>query len=140
MENNNQGFDLDLMSFDLGEDAGGKQLILAHKSVSETEHYVFTVGDGVKNSEKTAKEPDVSQEPTGLKKLFSKQSFLNLRDQLIRKKPDEKEEENNIKLRCFNLTLTDNGKYLVKEFVTPEGVAKVAKMFNFDKNESDLSK
>ena len=38
-------YDIDLSCFDLGEENGGKQLILQHISISSTEHYVFTIGD-----------------------------------------------------------------------------------------------
>ena len=130
MDNQNQEQKIDLMSFDLGESNGGRQLILTHKSVSPTEHYVFTIGDGPQ--EKKAEEvSDASkQEPAAPKKLFSKQTFLNIRNHLIHKKPEEKKEENNVKLRCFKLSLAENGKYLVKEFKDPVEVEEVAKMFD----------
>ena len=40
---------INLKCFDLGEENGGKQLILDHISISPTEYYVFTIGDGQKN-------------------------------------------------------------------------------------------
>ena len=47
---NNQSTDsINLKCFDLGEENGGKQLILDHISISPTEYYVFTIGDGQKN-------------------------------------------------------------------------------------------
>jgi len=123
---------IDLMTFDLGENNGGRQLILTHKSVSSTEHYVFTIGDGPqedKLEEKTS--GTAEQESTGIKKLFSKNAFSNLRDHLVHKKTEEKKEvENNIKLRCFKLSLAENGKYLVKEYRDPAQVEEVAKLFN----------
>ena len=46
---NNQSTDsINLKCFDLGEENGGKQLILDHISISPTEYYVFTIGDGQK--------------------------------------------------------------------------------------------
>lgn len=39
---------INLKCFDLGEENGGKQLILDHISISPTEYYVFTIGDGQK--------------------------------------------------------------------------------------------
>ena len=46
IDNEQLGTNLDLLCFDLGEENGGKQLILEHISISPTEHYVFTIGDG----------------------------------------------------------------------------------------------
>ena len=130
MENNNQEQQIDLMCFDLGEQEGGKQLILDHKSVSPTEHYVFTIGDGPKKEEPENANSTPNEETTGVKKLFSKQPFMNLRNHFIGKKPEEKQEENNVKLRCFKLSLADNGKFLVKEYKTTEEITEVAKMFD----------
>ena len=55
-EKNQMQGNIDLSCFDLGEENGGKQLILQHVSISSTEHYVFTIGDGPKD--KTFNEND----------------------------------------------------------------------------------
>ena len=127
MEDNKQ--QIDLMTFDLGEKNGGRQLILTHKSVSPTEHYVFTIGDGPQEQKVGQVSDATNQENSAPKKFFSKENFLNMRDHLLHIKPEEKKEENNIKLRCFKLSLAENGKYLVKEYRTPEQVEEVAKLF-----------
>ena len=37
--------DLELKTFDLGEQAGGMQLIIAAKAISSTEYYAITLGN-----------------------------------------------------------------------------------------------
>ena len=133
---------LDLMSFDLGEQAGGVQTILAYRSISPTEHFVFTVGDGVKEQQQ-APVANSSQEPTGVKKFLSKQTLMNLRNHFIKPKDsveNNKENENNTKLRCFKLKFVENQKYSVEEYVTADGINEVAKMMGFGKDESNLTK
>ena len=127
-ENNGKLRDLNLKAFDLGVTGGGMQLIIADKPVSENEHYVFTLGNAPKDRMQP-KEPE-GQEANGLKK-----AFMSFRDNHLKKKPNEtqNEEKNNIKLRCFKLTWNKDKQMRAEEYMTWEGIAEVAKMFGFDK-------
>lgn len=128
METTNDNQDLQLMSFDLGENGGGSQMVLAHKAVSEKEHYVFTLGNGPKKTEEQA-------EPVDNKNTAGKQILSSIRDRFMHKKDQNQTEQeqddlDNFKLRCFKLSKVEGKKYLVEEYVTPEGVCNVARLFN----------
>ena len=128
MEITNDNQDLQLKSFDLGENGGGPQMILAHKAVSEKEHYVFTLGNGPKKTEEQA-------EPVDSKNTAGKQILSSIRDRFMHKKDQNQTEQeqddlDNFKLRCFKLSKVEGKKYLVEEYVTPEGVCNVARLFN----------
>ena len=127
-QNEEQIRDLNLKAFDLGQAGGGMQLIIADKQVNENEHYVFTVGKGMPQLEAQNEMPN--QEANGLKK-----AFMSFRDNILKKKPNESqnEEKNNIKLRCFKLTWDKDKQMRAEEYMTWEGIAEVAKMFGFDK-------
>lgn len=137
---------LDLMSFDLGEAGGGTQMIFAHKAVSPTEHYVFTLGNPPKDAQNTAEQKNAPAENSGVKGLFGKQMFSNIRDRLANLKGAGKQanatEETplNPKLRCFKLSLQEGKKYLVEEYVTPQGVANVARLFAEGKEDPEIAR
>ena len=134
---------LDLMSFDLGEAGGGKQMIFAHKAVSPTEHYVFTLGNPPKDAQNTAGQQAASN---GTKETLGKHLFSNFRERLANLKGANKqanaEEEVplNPKLRCFKLSLQEGKKYLVEEYVTPQGVANVARLFAAGKEDPEIAR
>lgn len=136
------------MSFDLGDVGGGKQVIFAHKAISETEHYVFTLGNAPKDAQSAPEQKTPSAENNGAKGLFGKQMFSNLRDRLANHKGNGKQADAaeeiplNPKLRCFKLTLVkgENGKYSVEEYVTPQGVAEVARFFGAGKEEPEIAR
>lgn len=132
MDISNENVNLESMSFDLGEDDGGRQMILAHKRVNENEHYLFTLGNGPKKAEEQSK---VENENAGGKKMFNKQMLLNIRDHFVHKKnanevKQEADDLENFKFRCFKLSKVEGKKYLLEEYVTPEGVCNVARLFD----------
>lgn len=127
---------LDLMSFDLGEAGGGKQIIFMHKSISETEHYVFTLGNAPQDTQENlvqrgAPEKEIDNTET----LLDQQLLSNFRNRLSNLKSTDNQNEaaqaneQNLKLRCFKLTQTENREYLVEEYITPKGIANVARIF-----------
>lgn len=99
-------------SFDLGELGGGKQLIIDYRVISPTEYYVMTLGNGPKID----LTPDLD-----IKKLEEKY----LKNQEIVKN----EENNNIKIRFFKLSLKEDNKYLIEEYVSIKTITEVAKLF-----------
>ncbi len=137
---------LDLMSFDLGEAGGGKQLIFAHKAVSPTEHYVFTLGNPPKDAQNTAGQQASPAGENGVKESLGKHLFANFRDRLANLKGAGKQANGaeeaplNPKLRCFKLSLQEGKKYLVEEYVTPQGVADVARLFAAGKENPEITR
>lgn len=99
-------------SFDLGELGGGKQLIIDYRAISPVEYYVMTLGNGPK----TDLTPDFD-----IKKL--EENYL--KNQEIVKN----EENKNIKIRFFKLSLREDNKYLVEEYVSIKTITEVAKLF-----------
>lgn len=124
-QNNGQPQDLNLKTFDLGVAGGGMQLIIADKPVSENEHYVFTLGNVPPHERQ---KEVVSQEKNGLKK-----ALMGFRDNILKKKPIETEAEDNVKLRCFRLSWDKDKQLTAEEYLTWEGIAKVAEMFGYTK-------
>ena len=99
-------------SFDLGELGGGEQLIIDYRAISPTEYYVMTLGNGPKID----LTPDLD-----IKKLEEKY----LENQEIVKN----EKNNNIKIRFFKLSLKEDNKYLIEEYVSIKTITEVAKLF-----------
>ena len=97
-------------SFDLGELGGGKQLIIDYRAISPTEYYVMTLG----NDPKTDLTPDLD-----IKKL--EENYL--------KNQEIVKNEENIKIRFFKLSLREDNKYLVEEYVSVKTITEVAKLF-----------
>lgn len=135
--------ELDLQSFDLGEAGGGIQMIIADKAINENEHYVFTLGDGPKAEQNAAAAKEPTKTDSSIKGLLN-----NFRNQFGAHKaanpnPAAAETDNpdNLKLRCFKLTrvegLKDN-QFRVQEYVTPKGVADVARLFGAGNNEPEI--
>ncbi len=120
---NDKQIDLQLKSFDLGEADGGRQIVLAHKCVSEKEHYLLTMGNGPKIAPTENENAD--------SKLSKNQIELNMGNRPFNNEKQENDMENldNFKLRCFKLSKVEGKKYLLQEYVTPEGIYDVAKMF-----------
>ncbi|MCM1404125.1 MAG: hypothetical protein NC133_01265 [Prevotella sp.] len=135
----------DLMSFDLGEAGGGKQVIFAHKAISATEHYVFTLGNPPKNAQNAADQPAAPTNENATKGALGKQLFSNFRDRLANLKNTNKPttvEENplNPKLRCFKLSLQEGKKYLVEEYTTPQSVANIARLFGAGQTDPEITR
>lgn len=116
--------ELELQSFDLGEDGGGRQLIFASKPISPTEHYVLTLGNGPKNEEQAPEQPTEEQTGKGLgRQLFDSISKLTKKNQ----QPEQQEETSNIKLRCFKLSKPEGKKFFVEEYLDPKLISDVAR-------------
>ena len=130
-QNNGQPQDLSLKGFDLGVAGGGMQLIIADKPINENEHYVFTVGNPPQQRLESQKE--IPNADTNV----LKKAFMSFRDNLLKKKPNETgtEAESNVKLRCFKLSWNKEQQLKAEEYVTWEGIVKVAKEFGFDREQ-----
>lgn len=103
--------DFDLMSFDLDPSEGGRQMIIAHRPINATEHYVMALGSGPKDTAAPQASEGAGQENGKVGGA------------------DGKTQDDDVKLRFFKLTWVKGKKYLIEEYVTPEGINEVAKFF-----------
>ena len=130
--------DLELKGFDLGEQGGGMQLIIAAKTISPTEFYVATVGNSlpkIQNSPKQDLPSDEIMTDEEIKELIknfeSNKSidelnlFKNVEQTDENKKWDDKE-KNDIKIRFFKLSFIED-ELNAEEYITWEGIINVAK-------------
>ena len=130
--------DLELKGFDLGEQGGGMQLIIAAKTISPTEFYVATVGNAlpkIQNSPKQDLPSDEIMTDEEIKELIknfeSNESidelnlFKNVEQTDENKKWDDKE-KNDIKIRFFKLSFIED-ELNAEEYITWEGIINVAK-------------
>jgi hypothetical protein len=130
--------DLELKGFDLGEQGGGMQLIIAAKTISPTEFYVATVGNSlpkIQNSPKQDLPSDEIMTDEEIKELIknfeSNKSidelnlFKNVEQTDENKKWDDKE-KNDIKIRFFKLSFIED-ELNAEEYITWEGIVNVAK-------------
>lgn len=130
--------DLELKGFDLGEQGGGMQLIIAAKTISPTEFYVATLGNSlpkIQNSPKQDLPSDEIMTDEEIKELIknfeSNKSidelnlFKNVEQTDENKKWDDKE-KNDIKIRFFKLSFIED-ELNAEEYITWEGIVNVAK-------------
>ena len=130
--------DLELKGFDLGEQGGGMQLIIAAKTISPTEFYVATVGNSlpkIQNSPKQDLPSDEIMTDEEIKELIKKfesnesidelNLFKNVEQTDDKKKWDDKE-KNDIKIRFFKLSFIED-ELNAEEYITWEGIVNVAK-------------
>lgn len=130
--------DLELKGFDLGEQGGGMQLIIAAKTISPTEFYVATVGNAlpkIQNSPKQDLPSDEIMTDEEIKELIknfeSNKSidelnlFKNVEQTDENKKWDDKE-KNDIKIRFFKLSFIED-ELNAEEYITWQGIVNVAK-------------
>ncbi|MEE1059009.1 MAG: hypothetical protein U0K92_06490 [Treponema sp.] len=130
--------DLELKGFDLGEQGGGMQLIIAAKTISPTEFYVATVGNSlpkIQNSPKQDLPSDEIMTDEEIKELIKKfesnksidelNLFKNVEQTDENKKWDDKE-KNDIKIRFFKLSFIED-ELNAEEYITWEGIVNVAK-------------
>lgn len=119
--------ELDLKGFDLGEIGGGEQMIFASKPINDKEHYVLTLGDGPKSTDEVAQ----TEQNVNAQKSVGGQILDNLRNHIpgLNKNAqmNNKQEPNNIKLRCFKLSHVEGKKYMIEEYVTPKAISEVAR-------------
>lgn len=133
-----------LQSFDLGEAGGGKQMIFAHKAINDTEHYVFTLGNGPKDTQDTTV-PEPTKTDNNVKTI-SKQILSNfcnqfgIRKNAKQKSATEQDEQQNLKLRFFKLSQIEGQKYNIEEYITPQGASDIARMFGNDQDASEMIK
>ena len=130
--------DLELKGFDLGEQDGGMQLIIAAKTISPTEFYVATVGNSLPKIQNSPKQDLPSDEIMTdeeieelIKKFESNKSidelnlFKNVEQTDENKKWDDKE-KNDMKIRFFKLSFIED-ELNAEEYITWEGIVNVAK-------------
>lgn len=130
--------DLELKGFDLGEQGGGMQLIIAAKTISPTEFYVATLGNAlpkIQNSPKQDLPSDEIMTDEEIKELIknfeSNKSidelnlFKNVEQTDENKKWDDKE-KNDIKIRFFKLSFIED-ELNAEEYITWQGIVNVAK-------------
>ena len=130
--------DLELKGFDLGEQGGGMQLIIAAKTISPTEFYVATLGNSlpkIQNSPKQDLPSDEIMTDEEIKELIKKfesnksidelNLFKNVEQTDENKKWDYKE-KNDIKIRFFKLSFIED-ELNAEEYITWEGIVNVAK-------------
>lgn len=127
--------DLELKGFDLGEQGGGMQLIIAAKTISPTEFYVTALGNPPCKKQNLPSDEIMTDEEIEelLKECESKKTIdeLNL---FKNNEKNEEKEKNDIKIRFFKLSFIED-ELMAEEYITWEGIVKVAKfMFgeNFD--------
>ena len=109
-------------SFDLGEAGGGEQVIIDYREISSTEYYVMTLGNGPKidlsadSGSENLKEDEKNKAVEELEKESADYQ-------------EKKKTSGNIKLRFFKLTFTEANRYLIDEYVSPELICQVARLF-----------
>ncbi len=124
---NNQIQSLEDLSFDLGEIGGGRQLIIHDLAANDQVHYVFTIGNKSKLDE--LQQPKANDKKNIGRQLFD--SILKLANGNKNAQPKTEEEFENIRIRCFRLTLQEQGGYQVEEIVDPEKVSDVARAMGY---------
>lgn len=130
--------DLELKGFDLGEQGGGMQLIIAAKTISPTEFYVATLGNSlpkIQNSPKQDLPSDKIMTDEKIKELIKKfesnksidelNLFKNVEQTDENNKLDDKE-KNDIKIRFFKLSFIED-ELNAEEYITWQGIVNVAK-------------
>lgn len=130
--------DLELKGFDLGEQGGGMQLIIAAKTISPTEFYVATLGNAlpkIQNSPKQDLPSDEIMTDEEIKELIKKfesnksidelNLFKNVEQTDENNKLDDKE-KNDIKIRFFKLSFIED-ELNAEEYITWQGIVNVAK-------------
>lgn len=114
-EKNDSMDSLKFQSFDIGEMCGGEQLIIDYRTISPGKYYVMTLGNG----SKIDLPPNANIKDLEEKYLKNRKIEAN----------DKETAYDNIKIRFFKLTLMEDGRYSVDEYVTLESISKVAKLF-----------
>lgn len=119
--------DLELKGFDLGEQGGGMQLIIAAKTISPTEFYVTALGNPPCKKQNLPSDEIMTDEEIEelLKECESKKTIdeLNL---FKNNEKNEEKEKNDIKIRFFKLSFIED-ELMAEEYITWEGIVKVAK-------------
>lgn len=106
---------LKFKTLNLGEMCGGEQLIIDYRAISPDKYYVMTIGNGTK----------IDLTPNANIKELEEKYLKNRKIEAN----DKEAAYDNIKIRFFKLTLMEDGRYSVDEYVTLESISKVAKLF-----------
>lgn len=124
--------DLELKGFDLGEQGGGMQLIIAAKTISPTEFYVATVGNSlpkIQNSPKQDLPSDEIMTDEEIEELLEEceqpKSLHELR-LFKNKEKNDSTEKKDIKIRFFKLSFIED-ELNAEEYITWQGIVNVAK-------------
>lgn len=124
--------DLELKGFDLGEQGGGMQLIIAAKTISPTEFYVATVGNSlpkIQNSPKQDLPSDEIMTDEEIEELLKECESKKTIDDFNLFKNNEKNdstEKKDIKIRFFKLSFIED-ELNAEEYITWQGIVNVAK-------------
>ena len=124
--------DLELKGFDLGEQGGGMQLIIAAKTISPTEFYVATLGNAlpkIQNSPKQDLPSDEIMTDEEIEELLKECESKKTIDDFNLFKNNEKNdstEKKDIKIRFFKLSFIED-ELNAEEYITWEGIVNVAK-------------
>jgi hypothetical protein len=124
--------DLELKGFDLGEQGGGMQLIIAAKTISPTEFYVATLGNSlpkIQNSPKQDLPSDEIMTDEEIEELLKECESKKTIDDFNLFKNNEKNdstEKKDIKIRFFKLSFIED-ELNAEEYITWEGIVNVAK-------------
>ncbi len=124
--------DLELKGFDLGEQGGGMQLIIAAKTISPTEFYVATVGNSlpkIQNSPKQDLPSDEIMTDEEIEELLEeceKPKSLHELRLFKNKEKNDSTEKKDIKIRFFKLSFIED-ELNAEEYITWEGIINVAK-------------
>ncbi len=109
-------------SFDLGEAGGGEQVIIDYREISPTEYYVMTLGNGAKidlNADSGSEDLKEDEKNKTVEELEKESADYK----------EKKKTSGNIKLRFFKLTFVEANRYLIDEYVSPELVCQIARLF-----------
>ncbi|MBQ5632820.1 MAG: hypothetical protein IIU99_06935 [Treponema sp.] len=124
--------DLELKGFDLGEQGGGMQLIIAAKTISPTEFYVATLGNSlpkIQNSPKQDLPSDEIMTDEEIEELLKECESKKTIDDFNLFKNNEKNdstEKKDIKIRFFKLSFIED-ELNAEEYITWQGIVNVAK-------------
>lgn len=119
--------DLELKGFDLGEQGGGMQLIIAAKTISPTEFYVTALGNPpCKKQNLTSDEIMTDEEIEELLKECESKKTIDELNLFKNNEKNEEKEKNDIKIRFFKLSFIED-ELMAEEYITWEGIVKVAK-------------
>ena len=124
--------DLELKGFDLGEQGGGMQLIIAAKTISPTEFYVATLGNSlpkIQNSPKQDLPSDEIMTDEEIEELLKECESKKTIDDFNLFKNNEKNdstEKKDIKIRFFKLSFIED-ELNAEEYITWQGIINVAK-------------
>lgn len=142
--------DLELKCFDLGEQGGGMQLIIAAKAISSTEYYAITLGNKSLINNNNHEDSIPQESFNDVEKKFCSQLYwyiLSLNANKFKEKgisvndfisnsydteKDVDKDMNDLKMRFFKLNFIDDQLNAI-EYINFEGMCEVAKIVTDNK-------